>query len=118
MKSVKQNQELLLLLKKYAGTKIWKGIVENCNASVIRALAEILHNVLIGNLPLDVATVVKLSKYKTQLKRLHSCIRRKKLVGHRRKKFANQKGGFWPIIINAALSALASYAGEKLAENG
>lgn len=116
MKCVKKNEELLRLLKKYSGTKLWKGIIEHCDTSVIQALAEILHNVLIGNVVLDSATLTKLNKYKSQLRKLHACIRKKKVVRERRKQFANQRGGFWPILLQAALSGLASYGGQKLAE--
>lgn len=118
MKSVKKNEDLLRVLKKYSNTKIWKGIIENCDTSVIQALAEILHNVLVGNLELDSSSFAKLNKYKRQLRKLHSCIRTKKVVRERRKYFANQRGGFWPLLLEAALSGLAAYGGQKLAQYG
>lgn len=118
MKNVEKVLPTLQVLRE-ANCKFQKSIIKNCDDKVIQSLAAILHNVLIGNVELNSTIFNKLKKYKGQLQKLHHCIKKNKSIGYRRKKFVkNQIGGFWPILINAVLSGVLGYVGQKLAEHG
>lgn len=113
MKCVKKDQHILHVLKN-SNCKLKKAILKNCDDRVVRVLAEILHNVLRGNVKVDAKLKNKLKKYKNPLLKLHKEISRNTSVKYRRKKFTNQTGGFWPLLLEAALSGVLSYGGEKL----
>lgn len=117
MKTVKKNKHILYVLRD-AKSKLRKNIFENCDDCVIQAIAEIIHNCLIGNIPLKKESFKQLEKFKKQLERLHRFIVENKCTKKRRKYFANQRGGFLPLLIEAALSSALSYGGEKLLEYG
>lgn len=117
MKCVVRDRHLLQVLKQ-AKSKLHKAIINNCDDRFIQTLSEILHNVLNGNVNLDLPTKKKLKRYKSRLFKLHDHISKHKTVKRRRKAFANQTGGFWPLLLNAVLSGIAAYGGQKLAEYG
>lgn len=117
MKTVAKVLPTLHVLRE-ANCKLQKAIIKNCDDKVIQSLTEILHNVLIGNVEISSSTLNKLKKYKSQLQKLHRCIRKNKAVYYRRKKFVNQVGGFWPFLIKAVLSSALGYGAQKLAEYG
>lgn len=113
MKTVQRDKHILSVLKG-ANSNLLKAILKNCDDRVIQTISEILHNTLIGNISLEPKHIRKLKRYKSQLRQLHQYIRKNKLTKKRRSKFVNQVGGFWPILLEAALSSLASYGINKL----
>lgn len=117
MKLVAKNQHYLHALK-HAKSNLQKGILSTCDDSLIQTLAEIVHNVLSGNLELDEQLLKKLKRFKSKLRLIHATLKSTKCPKKRRKLFINQRGGFWPILLEAALSGLASYGGEKLLKYG
>lgn len=117
MKGVERDRHMLCALRQ-SNCKLHKSIVQNCNGRLVQTLAEIVHNILSGNVTIDSKLLIRLKKYKKQLRRIYAAIRFKRSIKHRRRVFATQTGGFWPLLIEAALSGLAAYAGQKLASNG
>lgn len=95
-----------------------KAILKNCDDKLIQTLSEIVHNVLSGNIDVDTKTVKKLKRYKNQLRKLHLSIQKRKCLKQRRRLLIKQEGGIWPLLLEAALTALTSYGGEKLVEYG
>lgn len=116
MKCLERNRYMLHVLHR-SNCKLHKAIVSNCSDDFIQTLAEIVHNILNGNISLNKSLVNKLKKYKKQLQRIYQAIRKKRSTKQRRKIFTSQTGGFWPLLIEAALSGLATYVGQKIANN-
>lgn len=113
-----KEKSILHVLKKSKNSKFIKAILKNCDDCLIQTLSEIIHNVMNGNVQLDPKLLVKLKRYKNQLRKLHSFIRKNKLAKHRRRKFVNQVGGIWGLLAEGVLSALASLGAEKLLKYG
>lgn len=117
MKSVARERHILLVLKK-AKNKLFRAILRHCDDKLIQTLAEIIHNVISGNIEIDQKIVRKLKRYKSQLRKLHLSIKKRKCLKQRRRLLIKQDGGIWPLLLEAALAGLTSYGGEKLAEYG
>lgn len=109
-----QKEKFLLHVLRNSKSKLFKAILKNSDDKLIQTLAEIVHNVLSGNVRIDDKLVKKLRKFKIPLRKIHSAIKKKRLVKQRRKIFINQIGGFWPVLLQAALQAL----GGQLLEYG
>lgn len=117
MKCVVRDRNILCVLKN-ANSKLRKVIIKNCDDCVIRTLAEIVHNMIAGNVRMNVQTLKKMKRYKRDMRLLHGYIQKNKSNKGRRKRFVNQVGGFWPLLLQGVLSAALSYGGEKLLEYG
>lgn len=117
MKCAEKDLHILRILKKSKCKKVRKGILKQCDDSVIQTLSEIVHNILnndrIKDL-LDSKTLNQLRKHKTNLRKINSVLIKNKNSGARRKVFINQEGGFWGPLLTTALSALAEYGINKL----
>lgn len=117
MKSVMKARPILHALQ-HAKCKLHRAIINNCDDVVIKALSEIIHNLMQGNIDIDSNTLAKLQRYKRTLRMLHQNIKKNTSSKYRRKQFANQKGGFWPLILGTLLQGALAYGGEKLAQYG
>lgn len=118
MKNVSRDQHILHVLKNNKCKKFQKAILQNCDDKFIQTLAEIVHNVLKGNIRLDAKDLRKLKKYKTQLRKIHASIKKNRATKSRRKLFSNQIGGFWPVLAGLALQSLAGLGVDKLIDYG
>lgn len=116
MKSLVKVRPMLSVLQK-ANSNLHKAIIKNCDDQTIQTLTNIVHNVLVGNVPLDEKIFRKLKRYKSCLRKLHRNIRKNSSVKYRRKQLI-QTGGFLPLILGSLLSGALAYGGEKLAEYG
>lgn len=116
MKTVEKEKHTLHTLKN-SNCKLFKAILKNCDDRVIQALSEIIHNILSGNITVEGRTLKKLKRHKIELQRTHKKIKKNKSAKYRRRLYSNQTGGFWPVLLEAALSALGSYAVNQLAKN-
>lgn len=114
MRCLERDVHFLHVLKNTKCKTFRKLLIQNCDEKVIQTLAEIVHNILHGNIKIDSINSKKLKKYKNHLRKLHSKILKKKLPKQRRRIFSNQDGGFWTPLIAAALQALADYGIKKL----
>jgi len=86
-------------------------LINKVNICVIKAIAEIAHNCLLGNVPLSNCNYKKLKKYKSLIRKIAN---RKISLSKKRKIIKIQKGGIiWNILIPAALSLLSSVIEKK-----
>lgn len=116
MKTVEKEKHTLHTLKN-SNCKLFKAILRNCDDRVIQALSEIIHNILSGNIQIEDKTLKKLKRHKGELQKTHRKIKQNKSASYRRRLYSNQTGGFWPVLLEAALAALGSYAVNKLVKN-
>lgn len=91
-----------------------KALIKYGNDNVIRVLHEILHNLLVGNIPLTGKQLNSLAKHKKQLRKIHHSCSKSKCIKKTRKIFIKQSGNN-PILL-AVLRIGAGILGEKLLE--
>lgn len=96
----------MLFILKDAKPKLRKAILKYCNEDVIKAITEIVINILHGNLNVNNETKKKLKKYKKQLRTVatpsknYTTIKRKAILQH--------GGSFLPTVIGLLLSSVLS----------
>lgn len=107
MKRIQKYTALLQALKEANG-KTRVAIVKSAPPDFIKALIEIVHNFLRGNVPLSSPLLCKLKKHKCRLRQFGRC-RGAKGIERARHSLQNQKGGLFPLLIPiiAGLSGLA-----------
>lgn len=81
-----------------------KALIKQATRDELASLFEICFNILRGNLPLNSYMKKKLKRERHTLRTLAD----KKVPLHRKKKVANQKGGFLGTVASIALPLLAS----------
>ena len=110
MKLILKCEKELLQLKKLKSAKEKNKLINKVNNCVIKAIAEISHNCLIGNVPLSSCNYKKLRKYKNILRKIAN----KKLSLESKRKIIKQKGGFLNILIPSVLALLSTVIEKKL----
>lgn len=88
-----------------------KAIIKSASPDQIHSICEICHNILAGNVGVNVA---KVKKYKTAIRQIAN----KKIPIQKKKKIlTNQMGGFLPLVIPAVLSALGGIVGKVIGKH-
>ena len=98
-------QELLPELKRLGRMKpaLRKKYIKTCSSKFIHQLCEVVHNLLKGNVPLNMKHLKCLQRYKRSLRDLTL----KKTSVSNRKKIL-QRGGFLGFLLKPLISGLAS----------
>ena len=110
---LKKNWELLQLLQRHKNHRERKALLFVGKDDLIRALCEIIHNVLEGTIELNAKEKASLKRYKRSLRQLVD----KKVSKASKREILNKKGGFLPIVLAPALSLVASLIGEAIGKN-
>ena len=101
---VKKNIETVRLLSKLRLKKDRKKLLDTHNSDLVRALCEIIQNVLNGNVKLSPSEIKRLKKYHRDiLKIAHKTTSLKK-----KKQLIIQKGGFLATLIPPAIALLTA----------
>lgn len=101
MSHVLKNKNFLQLLTN-SNKKIQKSMIKNASKEQIKAICEIVLNLLSGNINLDQKDLVKLHKKR---KTLRDLIKKQSI---KKKKYLIQKGGFIQLLLPALISGLAT----------
>jgi hypothetical protein len=109
MKRIKENIQLLDLISKCKKAKDRKVFLEKGSDEFIKAIIEILLNVLKGNVSVSDKIKKQLKKYKRILRAL-IC---PKVSLKAKRRVLIQKGGFLNIILPAVIGGVLSYLFEK-----
>ena len=103
---LKRNFDFLKVLQK-ASPKQRKALLENSSGDLILCIAEVVQNILLGNVKLSKAQKSKLQKYKSVLRTVAS----KKTKTTNKKKLLVQKGGFLSALLAPAIGIIGSLLG-------
>lgn len=95
------NQHILYTLKE-ANPKLRKVMLQNVKNDTIKALSEICHNTIKGNVEIGCKQKKCLKRYKTSLRSLA----RRSLPLTVKRKILIQKGGFLPTLLTVILSSV------------
>lgn len=109
MKRIKQNKFYLLLLADCKSKKFKKTLLENCSNDALKAILEIVLNVMKGNVELGEKIRRKLKKYKKSLRKL-IC---PQLSLKSKRKVLIQSGGFLNILLPTLIGGILSKILEK-----
>jgi len=101
-----KHKEYLSLLSKSKKVNRRNVLIDLGNKQEIASIAECILNVLNGNIPLKKEEKKKMKRYKNVMRRVVD----KKNNMSKKKTLLIQKGGFLPLILPLALSALSSVA--------
>lgn len=82
-----------------------KAMLRNSNFGLIKSIVECVENVLSGNVKLDKKRMVKLKKYKNQLRKIYTS---GKKWTSKKKVIVQSGGGFLPALLIPVISAIAS----------
>lgn len=82
-----------------------KVMLKKSNFGVIKSIVECVENVLSGNVKLDKKRMVKLKKYKNQLRKIYTS---GKKWTSKKKVIVQSGGGFLPALLIPIISAIAS----------
>ena len=114
VKRFKRQYPLLSVFSR-GNPRLQQAIVKNADPEFIRAIVDIVVNLLRGNIKgLPSSQVKKLDKYKTHFRKIGECSKIRGGVEKARKAILVQKGGFLPLlplltsIIPAAATAIGS----------
>lgn len=125
MKRIKRNIDILKALNNIPTSAIPK-VVPYLNNDCIKAIGEIVVNILDGRVPINENQKTILQKYKKSLRNVKSCCVNKGNRNKLRQTITNQKGGFIPAllapilpllgkaILGSAVTAGTSYLTNKL----
>ena len=100
---VRRNFDTLKVLRQ-AKPKLQKAIIANGTNDLVLALAEVVSNVLNGNIKIPEGKRKILSRHKTAIRKIAD----KKTKVPAKRKLLVQRGGFLATVLPAALSVLAS----------
>ncbi len=103
MNRLVKNRHMLYVLKN-SNNRIRKYLLKHADCEVIKTIAEIAYNTLIGNNKIHGKTKRLLHKYKKELRAL-ACLNKKVTF---KRKIIVQKGGFLPILLGTVLSGVIS----------
>ena len=129
---IRENRDFLTVLSK-SSPKLSKSILSHCDDDVIKAICELCHNVLSGNIAAATKHRHRLAPYKNSLRQLGGCCYRSRQSGkfrvrakEARKVLLNQRGGILPAfllpllglagkaILGGVASTAAGYGAKKL----
>lgn len=99
----------MLHVLKNSNSKVRKYLLKHVDCEVIKTIAEIAYNTLIGNNKIDTKTKKLLYRYKKELRAL-ACSN--KTLAFKRKIIV-QKGGFLPALLGSLLSGVIGSIIEK-----
>lgn len=102
LKRLKVNKHMLYTLKS-APVKLQKSILKNCDDEVIKAIIEIVFNILEGVHKISPKTKHELEKYKLELRKI-ACPGR--TLANKRKVLVQKGGSFLPILLSTVLSGI------------
>lgn len=131
MKNLARQKELLQVLRT-ATPKLRAAIIKNSDNQTVKALVEIVVNLLKGNIPLTNKQKSNLEKYRNKLRQVYrtcyNCKKQKISNINKGRKLIIQTGGFFPAIIpilapliakaaiGGVIGAASGYATKKLIE--
>lgn len=92
-----------------ASSKQKKLLLKNATTPEVKTVCEVCLNLLAGNIPS--VNVRKLKKYKTSIRKVAS---RSTNLKNKKRLLVNQSGGFLPLILPAAVSAIAGMLGRAI----
>ena len=106
---LKRNFGLLKVLQK-ASPKQWKALLKNASNELVLCIAEIVSNVLKGNVKVNAKQHAQLRKYKRVLRTLIN----KRISVKSKKRLLSQKGGFLSALLGPAIGVIGSLLGNIL----
>lgn len=109
MKRIKENRQLLDLISKCKNSKDRKVFLQKGSDEFIKAIIEIVLNVLKGNVDLTEKIKKKLKKYKRVMRKI-IC---PKVSLKFKRRVLIQKGGFLNVILPALIGGVLSFIFEK-----
>lgn len=111
MDRVKKQLPTLTMMSK-VNPSVRKALIQNGNEELICVLAEIIHNLLKGHVPINTLQKKKLAKYKGKFRRLcKECIKDKHInINKTRNRLVSQTGGALPILLPIIASIIAKSA--------
>lgn len=101
-KSVFAQADALRLLSK-ANKKLRSAVIDQADGKLIRALSEIIHNILFGTVKLSPSEFRKLKRYHRHLYELS----KKSISITKKKVILQQHGGFLPTLLPPVLALLS-----------
>jgi hypothetical protein len=113
MDRIKRFEKQLRIVCKNAKTKKQReAVLHKCNGEIVKAIVDIVHNVLKGRI--KIRNKNKLSKHKQQLR----CVNQPGLSIAKRRQFLIQKGGFLPFLLPLIplIAKAAAFAGPVIAK--
>lgn len=105
MACVRKHLPLLQTIQK-AKPKLRKEILKNADTSLIKTIIECVHNVLVGNVPLENKNKKKLLRYKNILR---SLVKSKSGIKHKKKIIVQSGGAFLPALLVPIVTAAISH---------
>ena len=105
MSNLRKHIQLLETLAK-CKPAMARAIIEKCDKDIIRAISELAHNTLKGNVQLNKNQLTKLRRYRKQLHHLAN-----KRASLQSKKKVLQRGGFIPALLGTVIPIVASLIG-------
>lgn len=119
MKHLNQQKHLLEVLRT-ANPKLRKVILQNADNKCIHAIAEIIINLMQGNVPISKNQKKKLKKYKNTFRAIEHNYMKKPINASRGRRLIIQTGGILPAIfgIIAPIIAKAALGGVVAAGTG
>ena len=107
---LKRNFDLLKVLNK-ASPKQRQAILDTSKNDLIQCIAEIIQNLLQGNVKLSTVQKSKLKKYKSVLRTIAN---KKTKIADKKKLLLVQKGGFLSALLAPAIGVIGSLLGNIL----
>lgn len=117
MKHLNGHKHLLEVLKT-ANPKLRKVILQNADNKSIHAIAEIIINLMQGNVPVSKNQKQKLKKHKKILRAIEHTFMKKPINASRGRRLIVQTGGFLPAIIGLIAPIIAKAALGGVAATG
>lgn len=102
LKRLQVNKHMLYVLNK-APPKLRKVILQTASNDLIKAICEIVLNILADNHKICNKTKTKLEKYKSQLRDL---VKPSRSLAFKRKVLVQKGGNFLPILLSSILSGV------------
>lgn len=111
-----EHYKALLLVIKNTDPKTRVAIVRSAPTGFIKALIEIVHNLLKGNIKIQPNLVRRLGSKKRQLRKF-ATYRTKRDFELARRQLLQQKGGFLPLLALALTPVIAPLIAKKVAQS-
>jgi hypothetical protein len=109
MKRIEKNKFYLLLLADCKSKKFKRTLLENCGTDALKAILEIVLNVMKGNVKVSEKVRRKLKKYKSSLRKL-IC---PQLSLKSKRKVLIQSGGFLNILLPTLIGGILNHILQK-----
>ncbi len=105
-----KHKDYLTLLSKTKNTSARKKLIDAGDKGQIGAVSECIKNIIEGNVPLSRDHLRQLQRYKTVLRKLAKKCSKQRNPTRYRQKLLKQHGGFLPMLMPLAISALTGLA--------